>query len=168
MGLCRSKDHNKDVAVGGMNERNVQRFKQSTLCLLVLSLIALFNSMACFLWSVWSPHQNTPRHCHKDTCQGTGEHEWCGERGLTKKGYCQNICGCLWWARGAVSVWEREEEEQEMHYRDDGTNKAAGQPGMKLLEARAGSHWVLGSATALLTLVSLSVKLLFFISIPNI
>lgn len=50
-----------------------------------------------------------------------------------------------------------------MHYRDDGTNKAAGQPGMKLLEATAGSLWVLGIATALLTLVSLSVKLIFFI-----
>lgn len=88
MGLCRSKDHNKDVALGGMNEGNVQRFKHSTLSLLDLSLIVLFYSMACSLWSVWSPTQNTPRHCHKDTCQGTWEQEWCGKRGFTKKGYC--------------------------------------------------------------------------------
>lgn len=54
-----------------------------------------------------------------------------------------------------------------MHYRGDGTSKAAGQPGMKLLEATAGSHLVLGIATVLLTLVSLSVKPVFFISIPN-
>lgn len=35
-GLCRSKDHNKDVALGGMNEGNVQRFNHCTLLLLVL------------------------------------------------------------------------------------------------------------------------------------
>lgn len=46
MGLCRSKDHNKDVALGGMKEGNVQIFKQSTLSLLVLSLIALFSSIS--------------------------------------------------------------------------------------------------------------------------
>lgn len=57
----------------------------------------------------------------------------------------------------------RKRRGAELHYRDDGTNKAAGQPGMKLLEASAGSLWVLGIATALLTLVSLSVKLVFFI-----
>lgn len=40
MGLCRSKDHNKDVALGGMNGENVQRFNHCTLLLLVLCPLA--------------------------------------------------------------------------------------------------------------------------------
>lgn len=40
-------------------------------------------------------------------------------------------------------MWEREKEEQQTYYRDDGPSKAAGQPGMKLSETTAGPVWVL-------------------------